>query len=268
MFKPLFKSVFILNFTALQRQLLFGSLAIFLLTIANALYAQGQRSASPWSVGVMGMWNSEAYRGMDDDWLALPIIAYRDEFFYWLGPRAGFRLAKWDNFSVFATAEYRLSDYEADDSPFLTGMDDRDGTLELGLEMSYKQSFATVSLGFDADVLDKHAGYTIDLKVSRPFTYQRRFIIEPYLGVAWLSSDLADYYYGVKSNEARASRPAYSLDDVVNYTYGIEARYLFTQRTSLFLQLGGERLHGDIEDSPIIEEANQYRIMLGGFYSF
>jgi len=250
-----------------HQQLISSLIIVILSALSHSLWAQSEPSSN-WSAGVIGIWETEPYKDMDDELLAFPVVTYRSQDFYWLGPMAGIRVGVWNDFTAYATAQIRLDSYDADDSPFLKDMESRDATLELGMEVKYASPIVNFSLAVSQDVLDKHEGQAVNFKLSKDFFFQQRFKIEPYIGVSWLSNRLADYYYGVRRQEARPDRPQYELSAALNYEYGIETFYSLTRRTSLLFSVSGEQLDSDIEDSPIIEDGNTYGVFIGFLYQF
>jgi outer membrane protein len=95
------------------------------------------------------------------------------------------------------------------------------------------------------------------------------WMFRPSAGFVWQSEDYNDYYYGVKSSEARSGRPAYSADDDINYRLGAVA--IYQQKTSPWMFIGGLRydiLGDEIDDSPIVEDDNELTAVLGVAYTF
>ncbi len=63
----------------------------------------------------------------------IPTIVYIGDRLQWLGPEVNFGLAGSDTARLALTASYRIGSYEADDSPVLADLGDRESTLLLGL---------------------------------------------------------------------------------------------------------------------------------------
>jgi outer membrane protein len=87
-----------------------------------------------WGVGLGIISEDEGYIELGSDSMAVPIFIINYGDFYLMGPKFGYQLYGNDNYTFGLTGNYRLDGYEAQDSPFLIGMDDRDGTLDIGVE--------------------------------------------------------------------------------------------------------------------------------------
>src|SRR5690606_14516267 len=91
-------------------------------------------------------------------------------------------------------------------------------------------------------------------KVSVSYSYRAgQVIIEPAFGVSYSDSNLVDYYYGVRPDEATAQRPAYQASGAVNYNAGVSVTtaLFFGGMTRLGVQ---HHWYGSsISDSPLTD---------------
>jgi outer membrane protein len=92
--------------------------------------------------------------------------------------------------------------------------------------------------------------------------------LEPRVGAVWLSTDSADYYYGVRPEEARPDRPAYEPGSTVNLTAGLFAFAPVTRRWVFQGFVEAERLGGDLRDSPIVDQDLGWTAFSGLSYRF
>ena len=225
------------------------------------------RPGGMWSVGMGAAFQARPYAGADDRVIPIPLINYVGEYLTIAGPRFEYELTRRDWITVSVLGEYRFAGYESDDSRRLRGMRDRDDTFELGL--AFRRELVdkvTLRAQFSADVLGKHGGMEGDLAITRNFR-SGRWSFSPTLGVSIQSSDLADYYYGVRAFEARPSRPSYELGATFDPYFGLTTTY---QAAPGWLAIGGlnlELLDDEITDSPIVDEDVLATLFVGFVYS-
>lgn len=245
--------------------------ALFRLSIALVLLHAGAAGAQVIdgrdtgnTMGVGLLWNTEPYRGVDSEFYAFPTITWRIGRVFVREAGLGFQIAGDTHWSVDAFAELRFDGYDADDSDFLDGMDDRDGTLDAGLAYVRRSpTLGKFAFSVAADTLDRHGGYQVDITWSK----LTRFGL-PSVRVAYYSSALADYYYGVEADEAAPGRPAYSPGGSIvispNYTFGAP----LTDRWNWLVNVGADFYPDDISDSPIMEDSYRAYVFLGASYRF
>jgi outer membrane protein len=225
------------------------------------------RPGGLWSVGLGAAAVSRPYVGANDRIIPIPLVNYVGERLTVAGPRFEYELARRDWITVSVLGEYRFAGFRSSDSPRLDGMRDRDDTFELGLAFRHRlfERF-TLRAQFTADVLDKHGGLGGDLALTRNFR-SGRWSFSPTLGVSLQSSELADYYYGVRPSEARPSRPAYELGTALDPYLGFTATY---QAAPSWLVIGGlnlELLDDEISRSPIVNDEVLATVFVGFIYS-
>jgi len=155
--------------------------------------------------------------------------------------------------------------YDSEDSFALAGMDDRDGSLDGGIKSSLNLQWMYVSLVAVTDLLGEHEGQEISTVLSKKL-YEG--ILTPRIGFKWLSEDLVDHYYGVKSSEATGSRPAYAGDSTVNFLAGVSVGVPISEKWAIIGDFEYENLGSEIEDSPIIDREDIFTYVLGAVYRF
>jgi outer membrane protein len=158
-----------------------------------------------WGVGLGMTIGDTGYTKFGSDSMAVPLLLINYGKFYLMGPKFGYQLYANDNYTFGLTGNFRMDGYEAEDSLFLMGMDDRDGTLDLGVEYSYDTGFGKIGIEVVADTLDTHEGYQAEISYSYPINFDNGQL-SPYIGAEYRSDDLVNYYYGVKSNEVTQNR--------------------------------------------------------------
>ena len=228
-----------------------------------ALLATGPAHAQPpsrpespqWSLGAGVVASPSPYVGVDTELIPIPLVGLRWQRLYLQGVRAGYELAPAGSPWRFdLLAQVRFQGYEADDSDFLRGMEDRDTSLDAGVRIGWEGDAWTSDLTLLSDVLDESGGQEAVLTLSRAFPVGRRLRIAPEAGLAWRSAELVEHYYGVRPEEARPFRPAYEGDSTIDGVLGVQGSYRLTGRLSLFGFVRADLLGGDVEDSPIVDD--------------
>ena len=220
-----------------------------------------------WGVGLGIISEDEGYTELGSDSMAIPILIINYGNFYLLGPKFGYQLYGNDNYTFGLTGNYRLDGYEADDSPYLMGMDDRDGTLDVGVEYSYDTGFGKIGLGVVADTLGTHEGYQADISYSYPINFDNGQL-SPYIGAQYRSDDLVNYYYGVKSTEVTQTRQFYQADSAVNLVMGIKSTWFSGPHHRFVAMLDFTVFDDSIKDSPIIDANHASNMIFGYAYVF
>jgi outer membrane protein len=110
-----------------------------------------------------------------------------------------------------------------------------------------------ISTGYAHDILSKIGGGEASLKFNKSFQIGG-FRFSPQIGLNWLSSELANYDFGVPSSKAAPDRPAYSLDSAISLESGIGIFIEITQDWLLILNTSLEYLDRDVTESPIVSE--------------
>jgi len=236
---------------------------------ATQVYAVEKPSEAQfsWGIGTGFLSEDEGYKEADTDNMAVPILLVNYGDFYLMGPKFGYQLSSSENYKFGLTGSYRLDGYEADDSPYLTGMDDRDGTLDVGFEYSYNTGFGSVGMEVVADTLGNHEGYQADFNFSYPIGFDNGEL-SPYIGAQYRSDDLVNYYYGVKETEVTAFRPFYEAESAVNLVTGIRSSWFSGPHHRFVAMLEYASYDDSIKDSPIVDADNGYSVILGYAYVF
>ena len=226
--------------------------AILLSAVTTTALAQPPGMEPPrWSLGLAVISSPEPYKGADNDILVVPAITFQGERFYFRGILAGYRLWKRGHFEADAILMPRFGGYEADDSPFLRGMEDRRLGVDLGLNLTWEADRIGLRLAPRVDVSGRSQGQELGVEVYSPIRFGP-VRVEPAVGAIWQSADLANYYYGVRPGEARPGRPAYEPGSTVNLTGGVFVFSPVTRKLAFQGFVRVNRLGSEIGDSPIV----------------
>jgi len=219
-------------------------------------------------VGLAMAYSDEPYRGVGSDTQPFPILLYRGKRFAAFGPFMSYQLfglgQPWALKAVLAPA---FDGYDSNDSNALKGMDDRDKTAEGGFEVEYETKLAEFGLTWKHDLLSEHDGYQVDLGIRKPLFFGR-VLVAPSVSYNYWSEDRSDYYFGVRTKEATASRPAYELDGTHNFEAGVLTTTNLTRKIFGIAGASYTYYDEDIQDSPIVSKDGKFRVFVGFGYMF
>ena len=220
------------------------------------------------------------YRDIDNgtEVFPIPLISYQSERFEFVGKTLEAELYETSGLAFSAVADWRFQGYDAKDSPYLSGMDDRKGTLEVGGRVKTDALGAQFSLTGLVDALSRHGGYEVTAQASYELSSWRPLSLRPVGGVRYQSSSLSDYYFGVDPEEARIvdcvqgpcdpSRPAYETGDAFVPFAGVVARQALSYKIALFAQADYAVLPDSQTNSPIVEDDGRFSLFVGAVYIF
>jgi len=241
---------------------------LFTCSGAGAETEQGAESGNPEVfVGAGAVISSKPYDGVDSRTYPVPLFGYEGRRLYLRGITGGYRLLKIKGWSIGPTVRPRFEGYRASDSSALSGMKNRNATIDAGVDMSWRTSWGLLSAVFVTDILAAHDGHELELSYTAMFPYAG-FDVMPGAALRWRSTNLTDYYYGVRPNEVRAGRPAYSPDDAITPLVRVAVRRKLSDRWGLLLAGQYEWLDREIRDSPVIDEDHIVSALFGVTYSF
>lgn len=206
------------------------------------------------AVGAVGGASSTVYKGVDDDLSLLPMIALRQDQFFVEGTAVGVSLITREKFQLDVYGEYRGRGYEASDSAFLRGMQERKSSIDVGMTTSAITDFGLFSLDASFDASSTHEGYEFFLLYSIPLVESEKLSLTPSCGLSWQSQKTVDYYYGVRNSEVRSGRAAYSPDSSLSAVASLDIEYRLSQKWGLVGQLQGTFWGEEVRDSPLVDK--------------
>ncbi len=146
-----------------------------------------------------------------------------------------------------------------------TSLPERDFAVNSGVEMLYLSRWGDLQAQLLTDVSGTHHGQTAWLSYSYPWiTRSSEFSLT--LGLEWKSSDLVNYYYGVRPEERIDGRMAYSPGSGINRVIRFSASHALSERWRLVGVLEREQLSSAIRRSPIIERGSVNTAFVGLYY--
>ncbi len=245
-----------------------------LATVATALaclapagaWAQ-QADASAWGLGLAVAADRKPYRDFDDKVRPLPLLIYENRWISIAGPGVDFKLPSVGPVGLRLRARYGFDGYEAKDSPWLAGMNERKSSVWLGAAATWNIDIVQLSAELLADASGHSKGRQFALRADRRFQ-AGAFDITPRVAVQQQDRKYVDYYYGVESSEARLARPAYEGSSAVNLQVGVRVGYALAARQSVFVDVSTTRLGSSIRNSPLVNQSSQPAVAAGYLYRF
>lgn len=235
---------------------------------------KGEPEGASWGLGLAGISAQTAYKGMDRETRALPMISYENRYVRLDGPNLELKLPGIElsesqrlNFGVVAKL-FDGAGYEAGDSPALAGMAERKSSVWLGAKVEWENDLAGITLEWLGDASSNSKGQRLALGLERKLMLSPSLMLIPQVGVEWLDKKYVDYYYGVRASEVTAGRAAYTGEATLNPEIGLTGIYRFDRHHSMMLNVGVTFLGKEIKDSPIVDRSTENRVMLGYQYSF
>ena len=133
------------------------------------------------------------------------------------------------------------------DNDEIEGLLDRRWSIESGPMIGWRQLPVQVEFKHYWELLDRHGGTTNELAFSLPTEFDWGYIL-PSVELHYLDKDYADYYFGVRPEEANPSRPEYAPGSAwnsyaaVHIGYRLGQRWMLTGKVGLsFLDSAGQR---------------------------
>lgn len=206
----------------------------------------------------------DASRGLD----LIPLYMYEGERIYLHATRVGLKLREKERYGLDVFLDYRYEGYPYEKTPpVLAGMEKRNPAVDMGLSYRYRRPYGNFDLEYLHDANHTHKGsearfeYSVDLDAGR-------WHFRPAVTVARRSRLLNDYYYGVRPEEATATRPEYHAGAGTDWSLNLYAYYDLSARWRALGALGFTHHSNQILRSPLVEEGAEPSLQLGVAYDF
>ena len=228
-------------------------------------------SDSKWVVGGAVGTSNNAYAGEDNEGILYPNIEYNGERFFVKDGSFNLAVGKNGEFSYGLTLAPSGS-FLGDESEYrknskLEGLIERKYTVEGGFYVNHTTDLGRFNFTMTADLGNKYDGpsaaasYTFDLRAGD-------WYINPVIGMAWMSEEKTNHFFGVSQAEATNFRDAYKADSVLNVFAGVRGRYELNEHWDVNVEGGVTALGDGIKDSSIVDEDYLYHTSVGVNYNF
>ncbi len=223
----------------------------------------------PGSAGMGMIIRSErsAYEGAGYGFHTEPLYLYEGERFYLHPTRAGMKVYNDSAHRFDLYFNFRLDGFPDEIPSSLAGMQRRESTTDFGVSYAYRAPWGTLKAEFMHDVHNVTKGHEARLGYSYNWT-SGRWHLQPSATVSLRSSELNNYYYGVRPGEATAIRPAYMPGAGTDVWLGLIGHYEFSGGWRLLGGVGLNWLDSNVRGSPIVQDGMRPTVFLGAAYDF
>ncbi len=221
-----------------------------------------------WSLGAGVIASPRPYIGTSARVFPIPALGLQYKRWFVQGVRGGYSFVKSDRFTANAFAQARFRGLEPDDSPFLSGMEERKKSMDAGVELIYSGRPVGFRASFLTDTLGRSNGQEVSLLAVSGIPLGRRSIILVGIGPRWMSQNRVDYYFGVRESEATPVRPAYTAEATWNLDINLTAIINLRSKWSLVALVNREGLGSSITNSPLVERSAAYAAIVSLSYNF
>jgi outer membrane protein len=206
-----------------------------------------------WGIGGGAVASPRPYVEAKPRIFPIPVVNLRYDRWFVQGIRGGYELVAKPKLSLNAFAQARFQGLEPDESPFLEGMEERKKSMDAGLEAVYRGRPVGFRAAVLTDTLGRSQGQELSAQAVTGAPLGKKLLVLVAFGPRWETSRRADYYYGVRPEEATSERPAYSAEDALNWDLAVSAIYRPADRWSVFALVNRIALGDAIRNSPIVE---------------
>ena len=197
--------------------------------------------------------------------LPLPLLSINyDETFYIEIQRAGVYVLASDDkkIGLGIAVEPRLG-FHANDGSRLTGMATRRNSLEGGLTFDWDFDFIAFSSAWFTDATRSSRGSSMRFSLYCPTYKTSQGEIGVIATADRMSARTANYFFGVRSNEATLSRPAFMPGAGTTASIGVGGTWRTSAHGALIFGANIGKLPGTVARSPIVETGRSAQIYLG-----
>jgi outer membrane protein len=220
---------------------------------------------SRWGAGVGVAVRKSPYKGIDNNDGALPLFSFENNYLLFFGTTLDAKLPSLGDFDFSLRTKVSVGGgYKASKSPYLAGMESRNGAVWFGGATTWHAGFADLSLDF----LDSTKGSQLQLAIERSFMVGSALQVTPHASATRFNGKYVDYYFGVTAAEAKPDRPAYTGTSGLQTDFGVRFAAMVTPHQRLLLDVYDTRLGKDIADSPLVARKSIPAVILGYTYNF
>jgi outer membrane protein len=219
------------------------------------------------AIGAALRFETSPYRGAGTRRDFLPLYIYEGNRLYLHSHSIGLRFGDVQTeprFDVFLRRRFEGHPYDrVPDS--LVGMTKREVGLDAGASAQVGGGWGIAFAEALHDVSGASAGSEFRLGYRYPWRSGRLWL-RPHVMLGLRDAKLNNYYYGVRPDEAIATRPAYTAKAGTMQEIGLYGAYNLSERWRFLAGYTVSRWPGTVADSPIVERRTQRQLMLGLLY--
>ena len=197
----------------------------------------------------------------------IPLYLYEGERLFLRGASGGLHVLRNERVELNLYARYRFQELDPDSNEFYAGLDEREQSLDAGIELGVRDDWGEIKLDWVTDTLGRHDGQEARL------SYRYRidagpWAFSPFVNWSWQDANLGNYYFGVSEAESTPERPAYLPGDSQWVSFGINTSWQVTNEIVFFGNVSFGGADSEIAESPLTEEDGFSNVFFGGTYTF
>lgn len=219
-------------------------------------------------LGFVMRFEGSPYRGGDTRNDLVPVYLFEGRHAFIETYRAGLKFIDTSDRRFDTFVAYRFEGHPYDRVPAsLAGMANRGPGVDAGVSYQLRTRWGTWfaeglhDIAGGSNGTELRAGVRMDTSIGR-------LHLQPQVALSRRDSNLNNYYYGVRPDEATAVRPAWSPGGGTNVELGLAASYRLSERWRLIGNLSATRWAEGVRMSPIVENRTQLAGQLGLAYDF
>lgn len=216
--------------------------------------------------------SDQIYADQDADPTVIPVIIGDWGRFWFRGLNHGFYAYRNSLVSISPMIKLNFDrGYEASEadsgSTLYDDLDDTTFNVSAGAQILFNLRAAELEINLVTDVLNEHEGNIAEIALSAPLMVNG-VLLKPEVKFSYNDSDVNQYYFGVDQRFSTAERPTYFADSGVNAEVGVIAMWNFLPDWQLLGKVGYRRYDDSIEDSPLVDEVDEFSVFFGLGYVF
>lgn len=228
-------------------------------------------TASRWRLGLGVVVTDNAYVGQGSKVTPFPLVEYEGDRFFFRGITGGAHLLKYNGLVVDAIVTTGFNNIDADDFSRAdlarrginrSDLEDRDRSIDAGFAATWTGSLGQLKAIAKTDISGNSKGAEYSLEYGYPMQWSG-FRITPTAGATFLSSKVADYYYGIHPDEVRRGVPGYEPGGALIPQVGVNVIRPIGAKWALMINVRYNVLPDKISNSPLIDGSHGSSVLVG-----
>ncbi|WP_329743368.1 MipA/OmpV family protein [Dyella sp. A6] len=236
--------------------------------------AEAMRGSSPqWQLGVGVISSDHAYAGSGSQITPIPLVDYEGKRFFFREVEGGVHLWKsaQRNFTIDAIIAPGFNNINANEFSRdvlarrginRDDLDNRYRSIDVGLAATIRGAVGQFHLEAKSDVSGNSKGPEFSLQYGYPMQWGRLHI-EPSVSATFLSSDVANYYYGIHRDEIIRGVPGYQPGGALIPAASVSIARPVGAKWVLMFNAKVQVLPSKIKDSPLVDRSYGSSVFVG-----
>lgn len=222
-------------------------------------------------IGFAAAGYTSPFHGDPDQLLPWPIIDVNTDYVFIKNFSAGVHVWREADQKLDAIIQYlplHLNPSK-NNSEQIKKLDRRRSTVLGGAAYQFFTDFGNIDMSVLGDVLDNSRSLIANVTYTYHAPLNREAVLSPIIGIAWLSKQHSQYYYGVSASESqRTGLEIYRPRDNFSYHIGFDFDYYFNKNWSGHIDYRYFLLKDTVKPSPIIKHDYSHVLLLGISFNF